>query len=299
MVDWQDPDVVAFDIDILVQVSTILLGFYGWYFLTSLTDVEIPLLLSRLRFKFAYFPYLLGRYVLLIDLIMIFVSSVDRRTGDCIVVYRICAILGNAGIGIASLNLMLRTFVIWWYNKPVLVLLVLVCLPQWAIIIYIAVRSPAAMWDPVKKTCSPMALTAELIEALYSYTIGFDLVILGFTVWGLRTIGNSPLRTVLTMQGTWYFVLTSIMSITNMVFARLRLNYVMDTMFALPAVTMSVIVSSRAVIVLQSMKDFEGSPPGVSTANNTTSDHWWRMVWNQQTECGELTTDDHIMYVPD
>ncbi|OCH91730.1 hypothetical protein OBBRIDRAFT_508477 [Obba rivulosa] len=297
MVDWRDPDVIAFDVEVLLHVSTILLGFYGWYFLTSLSDIEIPLLFSQLRFKFAYFPYLLGRYILLLDLILIFVSTTDRNPMNCEILYRLCAILGNAGIGIASLNLMLRSFVIWWYNKPVLVFLVAVCIPQWAIIIWTA-DSPGAMWDPVKKTCNPMALTAELIEALYSYTIAFDLTILGFTIWGLRTIGHSPMRTVITMQGIWYFVLTSIMSIVNMVFARLRLNYVMDTMFALPAVTISVIVSSRAVIVLRSMNDFAGPPPDESNAAQGRSDHWWRMIWPQRTECGEFTTEDGILAVP-
>lgn len=190
---------------------------------------------------------------------------------------------------------MLRTFVIWWHNKRILILLIFLCFLQWVIIICIAVKSPAAVWDPAKRTCSPMALIDELIETLYSYTIAFDLVILGYTIWGLRTIGNSPLRTMLNTQGIWYFVVTSMMSIVNMVFARLRLNYVMATMFALPSATASVMISSRAVIVLQSMKDFAGTEPERTGTGHSGADLWWRMVWNQPTECGELTTEDRIL----
>lgn len=39
----------------------------------------------------------------------------------------------------------------------------------------VAVKSPAAVWDPAKRTCSPMALIDELIETLYSYSESYFL----------------------------------------------------------------------------------------------------------------------------
>ncbi|KAI0916511.1 hypothetical protein AcV5_002984 [Taiwanofungus camphoratus] len=258
MVDWQRPDVILICVYTFNQMVIYLLGVYGWQIVLTFHYVEWPLLIRRLKFQFAYIPYLIGRYSLLANLIILAIVTRGRYHVNCSAAFKCLAVLGSISIASASTNLLVRSVTLWHHNRLIQAFLVVLGIGQWCIGFSVGLTT----FDSYGIDNSPCGLVSidghsELI-VLYGYTVVCDFLILVFTVTGLISLGHvrkSRLFMRLHRQGLWYFILTVIVNLVVVVFACLNLNPIMNIMFSIPAVTISVIASSGAVTSLINLKD--------------------------------------------
>ncbi|KAI0077501.1 hypothetical protein K474DRAFT_1077844 [Panus rudis PR-1116 ss-1] len=284
MVDWQSPKVILKSAFYFDHSLSFMLGLYLWEYLLTFINVEWQLIRRRLKFRPILLAYFLGRYLWLSSLIAIVIVVRTSGRQDCAFVSRLFGILGTFTTVCASMNLFLRTLLIWRDNRYVVILLLLGQLGHWIMAIVGGVRGGhAAYWDPSIRSChfSPKALIP-----LYAYTTLFDLLVCVLTIAGLyrhHVLNTGSLWMRVCNQGVLYFVATVLVNVPLLAFASLNLNAVMALICSVPgmslrdvhpgmkarkskqtffqtAVTLSIIFSSRAVISLLSCNTHSGRP---------------------------------------
>jgi len=250
MVDWNDPTVIETTAVIFSDMTTFLLGLYGWHFLVTL-KTEWRLLRGRLSFGWPYVPYFLGRYTLLALLLMLYGTSRSHVSIHCEVAFRCSSAIGNLAVAFASMNLCLRTVAVWFHNRRVLGLLAAMSIVHASLAIFFGVRSVETVWDPQLNACILTQSRYQYVAAFYLYTIAFDMLVLVLTVLGLyRVSRRNELYSLICIQGVWYVVLTLTVNIPAMVLAWLDLSTIMNVLLAPPASTISIMASSQIVLSL-------------------------------------------------
>ncbi|QRV91252.1 hypothetical protein RhiJN_19270 [Ceratobasidium sp. AG-Ba] len=216
------------------------------------------------RFQVAECRVLTCRYSILLALIMLNVATSITYKVDCQALYIIIQIFGNVAIGTASGLLMLRAIAIWSRSKYIIggwlssrwVTGQFSSVSGWLSVAekcayslqdIVTVRS---RWEPVLNTCVVVGTTNKLLRMVYTYTMGFDFIVLVVSTVGLMRSGGrqgSDLWKLLFHDGIVYFVVAFLGNTVASVFALLHLNPPMDIMFSVPAATFSCIVACRAV----------------------------------------------------
>jgi len=261
MVDWTSPEVEERSAVVYGRLVSVIQGIYLWYFITTLRDVEIPLITRRVKFTFPFVPYLLGRYFFLaISNIVIFTSK-GTPLVHCIVLDQLLAVFSNITASCSSTNLLLRPVALWKNNRIILGSLVLLSLGQWAFGLGATVASVRIKFGPHQPSCAGTAPDTPhpfpTVVAYYLYTLLFDTLILVYTLAGLwrqDAARSSPLWSILYKQGIWYLVVTSAGNIPMLVLTFLNLNGTMNIFFAVPSSAISVMASSAAVTSLLKLK---------------------------------------------
>ncbi|KAH9857799.1 hypothetical protein C2E23DRAFT_805729 [Lenzites betulinus] len=252
MVNWQDPVVVTFCAFLYNQNAVFLLGFFGTHFITR-TTIEWSLLTKRRHFSPALIPYLFGRYAILVTLLFFVVSNHFTNKISCDVAYKTLAVLGSSASFCSTLNLGLRSYIIWRdMNRIVVWLLSIGCIGHAALVAVQGVNSIASQWDPLTDSCIVVHSSDVTMFVFYMYTMLMDLVILVLTICGLwrKAALKSKIGTALSEQCLWYCAGTFLINIPAAVFAILDMNVIMNVIFSMPATTVSVIMSSEAVLSL-------------------------------------------------
>ncbi|KAI0822630.1 hypothetical protein BC628DRAFT_1326658 [Trametes gibbosa] len=256
MVDWQDPSVVAFCAFLYNQNAVFLLGFFGNHFLTRMT-IEWSLLTRRRRFSSALVPYLFGRYAILVTLMFFVISDHFKNKISCDIAYKTLAVLGSASSFCSTLNLGLRSYIIWRdMNKIVVWLLSFGCVGHAALVAVQGAQSVTSQWDPVSEACIVVRSSNVTMFIFYSYTMLMDFVILVLTICGLwrKAALKSLIGTTLSEQCLWYCAGTFLINIPAAVFPILNLNVIMNVIFSMPGNVILplsfVIMSSEAVLSL-------------------------------------------------
>jgi len=108
MVDWHSPAEIALDAQAFSNLIHVLFGLYLWEFCVSF-DFDYSFISGKRKYRWPLTFYFIGRYSLLAALIGIIIALDVRSELDCQSLYTFNQCMGNIAIGMASVNLSLRT----------------------------------------------------------------------------------------------------------------------------------------------------------------------------------------------
>lgn len=112
---------------------------------------------------------------------------------NCQVLYTFNQIFGNMAIGLASINLSIRTIAVWSQRLYVVVPLVAGILGHWVLLLH-GLLIKAAWVDP--EGCVITETDNHLLAITFIYSMAFDLVVLCLTAWKLVFAGTGRSRLV-------------------------------------------------------------------------------------------------------
>lgn len=274
MVDWSAPQVLRISDYVFSELSVFLLGVYSWHFVITLHHVELPLLCRRINFHWAYVPYMVARLSAISFLLSLVIISQAHAFGpNCPRGLKGLSLLGNLAAAGASTNLFVRTFALWKHRPWFRAILATLSAGQWILSL------ATSIWNVTNglTTCSDPNSVSTVREILmfYVYTVTFDFIILIATcipLWNMSpSIRHSYIWVALFHQGICYFVTTLAVSLVVLIFAGLDLNPVLNILFTVPAITISVIASSRAVISFQTLHEDQTAHPSHPTHNTVAT----------------------------
>ncbi|KAH8077763.1 hypothetical protein BXZ70DRAFT_696379 [Cristinia sonorae] len=268
MVDWKSPDVIALCGFIFNQSMILMLGIYIWEFVLSFPHIDLALIRRKLKFRWMFVPYLAGRYGHLgTQSGLILYINTSTGAWDCAALGRIFSVFGAMTIACASTNLLVRTLIIWRESRAIFWCLIFAALCQWVTCITTGAAPRVSVWDPKINACQ---YDSTPVLIFYFYTVALDFAIVVLTVVGLRRVGvwrGNVISMALLEHGIGYFVVTAAVNLPVLVLANLDLNNVMAMMTTIPAATISVICSSRAVMALVNLRDSDSKrAPGEFTS---------------------------------
>ncbi|KAJ7668017.1 hypothetical protein B0H17DRAFT_1088372 [Mycena rosella] len=276
MVDWQSPDEVAKDGVAFGKFMHVLLGLYIWEWFTSLS-FDWDYISGKRRFRWPMIFYFLNRYCLLFALIGIAIALNVTTEIDCQGLYTFNQCFGNAAIGLASINLSLRTIAVWNQRWFIWVPLVGVILGHWSFLLHGILLKAAFIPG---QGCTITSTDTRLLAATFIYSMVFDLIVLSLTAYKLifPTGAKSRLVSLIFNDGLIYFIIAFLSNLLATIFMSLNLNPVMSIIANVPAAIASSIVACRAVRRLTNYnmtgaEMFGGSTTAGSTLafRNTTS----------------------------
>lgn len=247
----------------------VLLGLYIWEVATSLS-FDWDFIVGRKKFRWPMIFYFANRYFLLFALIGIAIALNVSEEIDCQSLYTYNQVFGNASIGLASINLSLRTIAVWSQNKILIVGLVLVIMGHWSLLLHGILLKAA--WVP-GQGCVITNTNNTLLAATFIYSMCFDFTVLVLTAVKLviptRSSERSRLVTLIFGDGLIFFVIAFLSNLIATVFMLLNLNAVMSIIANVPAAIASTIVACRAVRRLTNYTS-QGAEVFASTQGSST-----------------------------
>jgi len=275
MVNWKSAEVQDLCQTVYIRMVSFLLGVFYWNFLLTLSAVEIPLVFRRVNLSIIHIPYFIGRYCALVSSIVMTMLLREEYSRACVRLNKAFPLLASLIVVCSSTNIMLRPFALFKRNVYVVSLLMAFTLGHWGLALEATIHSFFIKYgrstNYADEACSgTIPLGSEpnySVVIFYIYTLSWDAIILGFTIWGLfrqMPIGSSPLLSTLRNQGLGYLIATTCLNIPALAFSWLNLNSPMNIIFVVPGGMVSVMVSSSAVVSLLRMKY---DPPTVDRLN--------------------------------
>ncbi|KAJ3572300.1 hypothetical protein NP233_g3182 [Leucocoprinus birnbaumii] len=245
MVNWSAPEEVQKDGVAFGRFMHALLGLYIWEWFTSL-EFDWQYISGKKKFRWPMFFYFLNRYCLLFALIGIAISLNVTSEINCQVLYTYIQVLGNASIGLASINLSLRTMAVWSQNKWLVGFLVLVILGHWSLLLHGVLLT--AVWIP-DQGCVITSTQNRILAISFIYSMVFDFTVLCLTAYKLLSpqTGRSRLVELIFGDGLVYFAIAFLANLIATIFMLLNLNAVMSIIANVPAAIASTIVACRVV----------------------------------------------------
>ncbi|KAJ7676770.1 hypothetical protein DFH06DRAFT_1279179 [Mycena polygramma] len=243
MVDWKSGAEITEDAAVYGKFMYALIGLYIWEWLTSL-DFDWEYLLGKRQFRWPMIFYFLNRYCLLFALIAIFLNVTTEI--DCQALYTFNQCFGNPAIGLASINLSIRTVAVW--NRPwfICVPLVAVIFGHWSLLLHGVLLK--AVWIP-DHGCVLTSTNTHLLVITYIYSMIFDFTIMCLTAYKLVSpMGTkSRLARLIFNDGLIYFAIAFLSNLLANIFMLLALNPVMSIIANAPTAVAPTIVACRAV----------------------------------------------------
>jgi len=270
MPDWNSSKEMARDIDIFAKLMHGLLGLYAFEFCISF-DFEWEFLTGKRKFRWPMFFYFANRYLLLFTLIGVAIAVDSYSEIDCQVLYTFNQLAGDSAIGLASINLSIRTIVVWAHNRYVVGLLVLVILGHWTLILQgVMLR---AEWIP-GSGCVITSTNNTILAAVFIYSMCFDLLVillnmyklLGIGVGPPRVFGTNRLRKLIFTDGLIYFLIAFVANLAATTCLLLKMNPIMNIIFNIPAAVFSTIVACR---VVRRLTNFTNQGPEVYASHSS------------------------------
>lgn len=268
MVDWNSATELATDSAAFTKFMHTLLGLYIWEWFTTL-DFDFAFLTGRKRFRWPLTFYFLGRYCLLFALMGITIALDVTKEVNCQALYTFNQCFGNFAIGMASVNLSVRTMAIWSQKWYIVCPLIAVILGHWSLLLHGILLKAA--W--VEGTgCVITSTDSTLLAASFIYTMAFDFMVLTLTAWKLAFPkgGRSRLVEMIFGDGLVYFLVAFLANMTATVFMLLNLNAVMSVIANVPAAVISTIVACR---VVRRLNNFANQGPEVFTSSSPSTNN--------------------------
>ncbi|KAI5828285.1 hypothetical protein K523DRAFT_307518 [Schizophyllum commune Tattone D] len=267
MVDWMSEAEIAHDSDVFSKFMHALLGLYLWEWATSL-PFDVDYVRGKRKFKWPLIFYFLNRYCLLMALIGIAIALNVTERVNCQGLYTFNQCFGNAAIGLASINLSLRTMAIWSQKWYIVVPLVCIILGHWSLLLHGILLK--AVYVP-GQGCAITQTDNKILAATFIYTMAFDFTVLSLTAWKLifPAGGRSRLVSLIFNDGLIYFLVAFIANLIATTFMLLNLNPVMSIIANVPAAIASTIVACRVVRRLNKY-NAEGPEVFASTTQGST-----------------------------
>ncbi|KAM6503359.1 hypothetical protein JOM56_000302 [Amanita muscaria] len=251
MPNWQSPAELQTETNVFVELMHTLLGLYAYEWFISL-DFEWDFITGTKKFRWPMIFYFANRYLLLLTLIGVAVALDSVTEINCQALYTFNQLAGNSAVGMASINLSIRTMAVWSQNRYIIGLLVVVMLGHWSLILQGVLLK--AQWVP-GVGCAITSTNNTILAAVFIYSMCFDLLVLclnaykllGMSCGAAQKVGTSRLAKLIFSDGLIYFIIAFIANLTATVFMLLRLNAIMSVIFNVPAAVFSTIVACRAV----------------------------------------------------
>lgn len=249
MVDWQSSTEVAKDGVAFDKFMHALLGLYVWEFFTSFA-FDWQYISGKKKFKWPLIFYFAGRYFLLFALIGIAIALNVTEPVNCQALYTYNQIFGNASIGLASINLSLRTMAVWSQSVYVVVPLVVVILGHWSLLLHGILLTAA--WIP-GQGCAITNTSNTILAATFIYSMCFDFLVLVLTAIKLGITGKSARKDrskivrLIFDDGLIFFMVAFGANLIATTFMLVNLNAVMSIIANVPAAVASTIVACRVV----------------------------------------------------
>ncbi|KIY68496.1 hypothetical protein CYLTODRAFT_453466 [Cylindrobasidium torrendii FP15055 ss-10] len=250
MADWQSPEEIQRDGMAFASFMHVLLGLYIWEWFTTL-EFDWEHITRKRQFRWPLIFYFMNRYCLLFALIGIAIALNVKSPVNCQALYTYNQVLGNASIGLASINLSLRTMAVWSRNLYIVVPLVILILGHWSLLLHGVLLKAA--WIPAQG-CVITSTDNKILASTFIYGMAFDFSVLMLTAWKLvistpNSIksSRSMLVTLIFGDGLIYFVVAFLANLIATIFMLLNLNPVMSIIANVPAAIASTIVACRAV----------------------------------------------------
>ncbi|KAH9939273.1 uncharacterized protein BXZ73DRAFT_99477 [Epithele typhae] len=262
-IDWNDPFVIEYIFFLYQQNAVFFLGIHGMHIATQFR-IEWNLLLRQRPFRWVYVPFLLARYLTLSSLLFFVISQNTKTHVNCDAAYRFFAAVGSMSAMFASWILCTRPLIIFHALSMCLPVFVLGCLGlvQAALVVLQGILTVRSRWDPELQACGIVQWDSRVLSTFYFFTFGYDMIIVSATVYGVHKVQQLQQRRtwhvgdVLCVQGIWYIIATCAVNVPVAVFAVLDLNIGMDILLSTPAMVISVVASSHAMLALD---DFDGT----------------------------------------
>lgn len=249
MVDWMSPAELQRDLVAFERLMHALLGVYLWEWFTSL-GFDWDYIRGKRTFRWPLIFYFLNRYCLLFALIGIAIALNVTEEVDCQALYTFNQVFGNASIGLASINLSLRTMAVWSQAWYIVAPLVLIIMGHWSLLLHGVLLK--AEW--VGNACQITSTSNKMLAVSFIYSMVFDLTVLCLTAWKLvlnapssRAMGRSKLVVLIFGDGLIYFIIAFCANLLATIFMLLNLNPVMSIIANVPAAIAATIVACRAV----------------------------------------------------
>ncbi|KAK7044852.1 hypothetical protein R3P38DRAFT_2609161 [Favolaschia claudopus] len=267
MVDWKSQAEIIKDGAAFGKFMHALLGLYIWEWFTSL-KFDYDYISGKRKFRWPMIFYFLNRYCLLFALIGIAVSLNVTTKIDCQGLYTFNALFGNAAIGLASINLSLRTIAVWNQRWFIWIPLTLVIMGHLSLLLHGVLIK--ADWIPEQGGCVITETDNRLLAATFIYGMSFDFLVLCLTAYKLLfpTGGKSRLVSLIFNDGLIYFVIAFLSNLLATIFMLLDLNAVMSIIANVPAAIASTIVACRAV---RRLSNYSGSTTGAQMYTGATT----------------------------
>ncbi|KAA1472438.1 hypothetical protein DENSPDRAFT_181446 [Dentipellis sp. KUC8613] len=245
MVDWSSPAELAHDADAFGKFMHALLGLYIWEWFTSL-EFEWSFLSGKRRFRWPLIFYFIGRYSLLMALVGIAIALNVQTEVNCQALYTFNQCMGNFAIGMACINLSIRTIAIWSQKLYIVIPLVVIILGHWSLLLHGILLTAA--WVP-GQGCVITSADNKLLSATFIYSMCFDFIVMALTAYKLayESTARSRLVQMIFGDGLVYFFIAFLANLTATIFMSLNLNPVMVVIANVPAATTSTIVACRVV----------------------------------------------------
>ncbi|KAI0370506.1 hypothetical protein BV20DRAFT_1073819 [Pilatotrama ljubarskyi] len=242
MVDWQSPEEIANDGAAFDKFMHVLLGLYLWEFVTSL-PFDWQFISGKRKFKWPLIFYFAGRYFLLFALIGIAIALNVTRPVNCQALYTYNQIFGNASIGLASINLSLRTMAVWSQAWYIVGILVGVILGHWVLLLHGILLKAA--WIP-GQGCAITHTSNSILAATFIYSMCFDFFVLSLTAWKLGVVSvprkdRSKIVRLIFDDGLIFFIVAFVANLIATIFMMLNLNAVMSIIANVPAAIASTV----------------------------------------------------------
>ncbi|PCH35322.1 hypothetical protein WOLCODRAFT_139857 [Wolfiporia cocos MD-104 SS10] len=265
MVDWKSTAEIEQDSVAFSRFMHCLLGLYIWEWFTSL-PFDWDFISGKRKFRWPMVFYFAGRYFLLFALIGIAIALNVTKPVNCQALYTYNQVFGNSSIGLASINLSLRTMAVWSQEWYIVVPLVCVILGHWSLLLHgILIK---AAWIP-GEGCAITDTDNTLLAATFIYSMAFDFTVLTLTAYKLafptRRRDQSRIVQLIFGDGLIFFIIAFLANLLATIFMLLNLNAVMSIIANVPAAVASTVVACRAVRRLSNY-----TSPGVELYGGST-----------------------------
>ncbi|THH30669.1 hypothetical protein EUX98_g3523 [Antrodiella citrinella] len=244
MTEWNSPATLALEGAAFLKLMHVLAGIFFWEFLVSF-QFDLMFITGKKKFHWPLIFYFLNRYCLFFAFIGILIALDITTEVDCQSLYTFNQLFGDAAIGLASINLSLRTMAIWNMSLYIVVPLVLLILGHWSLILQGVLLK--AVW--VEGTgCVITKADNTVLAATFIYSMCLDLTVLVLSAVKLFSRrGSSQIVKLLFKDGLIFFMIAFFSNLLATTFMCLNLNAIMSIIFNVPAAVASTIVACRAV----------------------------------------------------
>ncbi|EAU89638.1 hypothetical protein CC1G_02527 [Coprinopsis cinerea okayama7 len=290
MVDWMSPETIVSNADSFAKFMHALLGLYIWEWFTSLR-FDWQFVVGKKPFRWPLIFYFLNRYCLLFALIGIAIALNVKTEINCQGLYTFNQCFGNASIGLASINLSLRTIAVWSQAWYIWVPLVAIILGHWSLLLH-GILLKAAWIEG--QGCVITDTNSKLLAATFIYTMSFDFLVLALTAFKLFTPSNGRSRLVelIFNDGLIYFLIAFLANLLATIFMLLNLNPVMSIIANVPAAIACTIVACRVVRRLSQFTSTGAERFAASTQHSTLA---FRSQANSQNRPGPKLSNKVVM----
>ncbi|KIN93837.1 hypothetical protein M404DRAFT_170049 [Pisolithus tinctorius Marx 270] len=236
-------------IEFFIKLQHCLLGLYAWEFVISL-DFDWKVITGKHAFRWPLFFYFAGRYLMLAALIGIIVSVDPPTSLNCHNLVTFNELAASASLGLACINLAVRTIAVW-HNKWITRLVILLVLGHWSLVLQSGLVITS--WTPTSG-CVIVETKNTILAATSLYAMSFDFIVLCLLAYRLAfaldpiSIASGGLARRLISEGLVYFLVSFVCnSISSLLMIIIVYDPVVAVIFHIPACVASTIASSRVV----------------------------------------------------